>query len=116
MKKNAFAKALAKMQAIHDKKSHDYANHRDRFSNFRIAAECAGVKVDTVFAVMDGIKTARLVELSNGKKKPRNESVFDSILDKATYAALRLAFWIEHNEDRSRRNPRIHHRKKRRIQ
>jgi hypothetical protein len=107
MKKSAFDKAQKLMRDIHNKKSHDYANSRDRFSNFRIAALIAGVSVDTVFRVMDGIKIARLIELLDSKKKPKNESIFDSILDKATYDTLRLAFWIEQNENRSRGNTRI---------
>lgn len=106
MKQNAFAQALKLMQQIHDKKSHDYANHRDRFSNFRIAAMCAGVSVDTVFAVMDGIKTARLIELVVNGKKPKNESIFDTILDKATYAALRLAYRLK-NESKIQRTRKI---------
>lgn len=82
-----FLDHLDRMRAIHEAKSHDYATVDDPFSNFKLAADVAGVPVDTVFRVLLGVKLARLRELLNGKE-PKHESIDDSILDLSVYAAL----------------------------
>ena len=82
-----FTDHLDRMRAIHDAKSHDYATVDDPFSNFKLAADVAGVSTDTVFATLIGVKLARLRELLAGKE-PKHESIDDSLLDLSVYAAL----------------------------
>lgn len=85
-----FYKLLEDMAAIHNKKSHDYAMESNPFSNFERAGLIASWfthPVEIAFAALIGVKLARLAELSNGKT-PNNESVADTQLDLATYAAL----------------------------
>lgn len=89
-----FTAFLQKMQEMHNKKNADYASGGNPYSNFEEAAAAAGCSVDTVFAVMIGIKIARLKELLNTGKTPNNESVQDSRLDLAVYAAL----WASYHE------------------
>ncbi len=86
-----FLDHLDRMRAIHDAKSHDYAQDGNPYSNFELAAEVAGVSTDTVFATLIGVKLARLRELLAGKE-PKHESIDDSLLDLSVYAAL----WAAH--------------------
>lgn len=84
-----FYALLQDMSDIHSKKSHDYAQVSNPFSNFERAGLIASWfthPVEIAFACLIGIKLARLAELST--KSPKNESVVDTHLDLATYAAL----------------------------
>jgi hypothetical protein len=89
-----FNALLQRMQDTHDKKNADYATAGNPYSNFEEAAATAGCSVDTVFAVLIGVKLARLKELVGNGKTPNNESVQDSRLDLAVYAAL----WASYHE------------------
>lgn len=89
-----FDALLRTMQATHDRKNADYAQDGNPYSNFEYAAEVAGTTVDTVFRVLLGVKLARLDELLKGKT-PRNESVEDSKLDLAVYAALWASYELD---------------------
>ena len=51
------------------------------------------MSVDTVFAVLGGVKAARLVELQSTGKTPNFESIEDNMLDAAVYPTLRLAYY-----------------------
>lgn len=89
---------LDQMRSIHNKKSHDYSNDKDSFSNFKQAAElCKHFTnpIDQVFVSIIGIKFARLAELLSSGKTPNNESVDDSFVDLANYCALWGAFYRE---------------------
>ena len=88
-----FNALLARMQEIHDRKNHDYAAGDNPYSNFEAAADSAGVSVDAVFAVLMGIKQARIKEITSSNKPPNNESLQDSRLDLAVYAALRASYF-----------------------
>lgn len=83
-----FNKVLMEMAAVHQKKNHDYASTADPLSNFILQAELTGQSVDMVFFNAIAIKAARLKELVGKGKSPKNESVNDTILDMANYAAL----------------------------
>jgi hypothetical protein len=78
---------LENMREIHDKKNSDYADDANPYSNFEGAARIAGVTVDTVFHVLLGVKMERLRQLVSGKE-PNFESLDDTVLDLANYAAL----------------------------
>ena len=83
-----FHALLEQMATVHDAKNHDYAQDGNPYSNFEEAAATAHVPVDAVFAVLIGIKLARLGELTHSGKEPTHESVQDTRLDLAVYAAL----------------------------
>ncbi len=87
MRNPQFDAHLETMRAIHDAKNADYSADENPYSNFELAANVAGCSVDTVFAVLIGVKLARLRELAKGKT-PKHESVADSKLDLSVYAAL----------------------------
>ena len=82
---------LDEMQALIELKAADYADDGNPFSNFEQAAAFVGLTVDQVFAVMIGIKMARLGQLMSGKN-PNFESENDSWMDLANYIALKLAY------------------------
>jgi hypothetical protein len=69
------------------RKGNDYAG-ADRLSNFKATAEITGTSPASVCLTMIGIKVARLGVLINSGAEPANESVRDSVLDLANYAAL----------------------------
>jgi len=87
-----FNDVLALMLQTHDRKNHDYATDKNPFSNFEAAAQFAGVSVQTVFDVLLGVKQARLAELTSTTKEPNYESIEDTRLDRAVYAALAVAY------------------------
>ena len=82
-----FTRLLQDMAETHNLKNADYA-HGDPYSNFTEAAATAGCSIDAVFAVLIGIKLARLRALAINGTEPNNESIQDSRLDLAVYAAL----------------------------
>lgn len=95
-----FDAVLRKMADIHDKKSEDYASAEDRYSNFKFAAECARLftdPLDQVFASLIGVKLARLGELRSSGKTPNHESIQDTRVDLANYAALWASFYESPN-------------------
>ena len=95
----AFDALLTRMGEIHDRKNQDYAQLANPYSNFEEAAAAAGITVDQVFAVLMGIKQARLKELTSTSKIPNNESLQDTKLDLAVYAALRASYPSLHHVD-----------------
>ena len=68
------------------KKSNDYSND-DRLSNFKLAGAIAGISAEQNCLSLIATKVARLGVLLKGKT-PNNESVSDSVIDLANYAAL----------------------------
>jgi hypothetical protein len=81
---------LENISQVHDKKSEDYSS-TGPYENFERAAEIAkwfDDPVDKVFAVLIGVKLARLATLHNKKGQPNNESVLDSHTDLSTYAVI----------------------------
>jgi len=91
-----FKKLLDEMLALHERKSHDYANDGNPYSNFEAAARFAHVTVDQVFEVLLGIKYARLWELIRAGKTPNNESIEDTLIDINVYSCLRVSYRRDH--------------------
>lgn len=87
-----FDAVLQQMEAVHDAKNEDYASGSNPYSNFEGSAAISGQSVDKVFQTMIGIKMERLKQLVGTGKVPNHESVDDSILDLANYAALWLSY------------------------
>lgn len=84
------------MGAIHEKKNRDYSELENAYSNFeysaKVAAQFTNI-IDRVFAVLVSTKMARIAELTKPGKIPNNESLDDSYLDMAVYAAI----WASYN-------------------
>lgn len=90
-----FHALLKQMAETHDKKNADYSHGGNYYSNFEEAATAAGTDIGTVFRTMIGIKLARLNALSKEGKPPLNESVQDTLLDLAVYAALYASYFLD---------------------
>jgi hypothetical protein len=99
-----FELLLHEMRELHALKNNDYAQDGNPFSNFEEAAEFAKgfTGVDAVFAVLIGIKAARLRELTRSGKTPNNESINDTRKDMAMYQALWAAYQLPFSYDDSR--------------
>jgi len=105
MKNKTFNNILDEMRELHDKKSSDYASDSNLYSNFEFAAHLVSQfsdPVDQVFVCLIGIKIARLGQLLSGKK-PKNESVEDSLRDLPTYCTI----WASYHKDKKDRDPRL---------
>jgi hypothetical protein len=91
-----FKQILDEMLELHERKSSDYAQDANVYSNFERCARDAGISVDKVFRVFKSVKLARLDELMDSGKKAKNESIEDTLLDDCVYSVLRLAYWRSH--------------------
>ena len=78
---------INKMRDVLLNKGDDYAN-ADRLSNFKMAGQIAGGNAQLNCLNLIATKVARLGVLLNSNKKPKNESINDSIMDLANYALL----------------------------
>lgn len=90
-----FVKLLEESIEIHKKKSADYANDRNPFENFDRQAVIMGwfsSDVDKAFAGIVAQKFARLAELSQPGRTPKNEAIEDTELDALTYVGLWMAY------------------------
>lgn len=95
-----FKPILERMDAVHQKKNHDYATSDNPYSNFDRAAVLASWfddPADRVFASIIGIKLARLAELHTGKT-PLNESLDDNHLDLDNYCVLWHGYTLRRNQ------------------
>jgi len=101
---------LENISQIHDKKSEDYSSSGP-YENFERAAVIASWfddPVDKVFAVLIGVKLARLATLHNKKGQPNNESVLDSHTDLSTYCVIWEARRRDQKVTKSKVPARIH--------
>ena len=98
MNNPTFNAVLEDMKRIHDAKNADYTGVTGNpYANFELAAEIAGVSVDTVFAVMIANKVARLREVTRPGAVANYESARDNMIDLANYAVLRVSYAIDHS-------------------
>jgi len=90
-----FSLLLEQMARIHASKSADYSKATDPYSNFKYAAQVADVPIYKVYLVLLGIKFARILQLLETDQIPNNESINDTFLDSATYAAIMSSHLME---------------------
>lgn len=90
-----FIQALDKIKATHLKKRADYSVQHDPFSNFKEAANVANISTSQAIEVLIGVKQARLRQLSQPGRIPLNESIEDTLLDRAVYAFIAYAYYLK---------------------
>jgi hypothetical protein len=91
----AVERALETMRAIFAKKNADYAAG-DWKSNFMdVAVQMGWDSPAEAAEVLIAVKQARLKSLRVNGREPANESVTDTVLDRAVYALIRLAMELE---------------------
>lgn len=77
---------FAECESIMKSKRNDYAND-DVLSNFKAVSQQIGVTPKEVILIFISTKITRLANLYKGKK-PKNESIHDSIVDCINYLTL----------------------------
>ena len=101
---NPFEAVLLEMATLFQRKRADYARDTDLFSNFRETATAIGIpEFDALAAVEFNIaqKEARLRALrANGRMAATaNESVADTLIDRAVYAVIALSVYREQGSE-----------------
>lgn len=81
-----FDALLRQIKELHDGKSHDYSDDADPLSNLR-AAQRLGVEPWRGVLIRLSDKWSRLEQLASGKR-PKNESLRDTLVDMSIYALL----------------------------
>ncbi len=85
-----FYELLARMEAIHDAKNHDYSADADPLSNFR-KCEVFGIPAWRGSLVRMSDKWSRIEQLAGGKNAAvKDEALEDTLLDLANYALLTI--------------------------
>lgn len=82
---------LTKLVKLHERKNIDYAGEQGAFFNFDFSKNFSKLfnhARDKVYAVLIGIKLARLVVLLNKGGEAQNEPIEDSFDDCITYLAI----------------------------
>lgn len=91
-------KVLIEIVSTNRKKRADYAQDGNIFSNFEQASFAAGVSPLQGIEYMIATKQARLVALRSNGRAPQNESVQDTMLDRAVYCIISLAYMEQSRE------------------
>lgn len=99
-----FHALIAEIVRLHNSKSEDYAHADDPLQNLRRAA-AFGVPPWKGVLIRLSDKWARIEQLSSGKR-PRHESMRDSLLDNAIYSLLAIIFLDEQQVREPRKKPR----------
>lgn len=97
----AVDRALQRVRSIFEKKNADYSDGRSWSSNFEdVAGQMGFERPQEVAETLIAVKQARLRSLRVRGSEPQNEAVEDTVLDRATYAVIRLALDIERADDK----------------
>lgn len=88
-----FESAMADIVKMFRKKNADYARPNSRWSNFEDMSRFLGAEDKAWLSslVLCQQKLSRIGALVSSGKTPTNESLIDSLLDNAVYAAMALA-------------------------
>jgi hypothetical protein len=90
-----FESALIDIATMNRRKRADYATDNDIFSNFRGAGARTGLDAGKIVDVMLAIKEERMMALKANGRDPQNESVLDTLLDRAVYGVIGYAIGKE---------------------
>lgn len=91
-------KTLDDMAQTFDRKNADYATGSRPWTNFEESAAQVNQTPSDVVETLIAVKQSRLKQLRGGKT-PRNESVRDTLLDRAVYSVIALAMYDEDAQD-----------------
>ncbi len=88
-----FDALIEEIRTIRQSKSHDYAEDEDKLSNLR---RCQRLGVEPWRGVLVRLtdKWSRIEQLAGGKK-PKHESIRDSLMDNAIYSLLAIVLLDE---------------------
>jgi hypothetical protein len=88
-----FEAKLIEMALLNKQKRADYAADDNPFSNFEESAAQTNTSPTMTCEVLIATKQSRLRRLMSTGKDPQNESVRDTILDRAVYSVIALALY-----------------------
>lgn len=97
---SAFECILAEMASVHRRKAKDYAGSAHPNQNFYDSASQTDLTAGHSVEVLIATKQARLKVLlpsfwTDNSTTPANESIYDTLLDRAVYAVIALTIWNE---------------------
>lgn len=95
----AFAYCIEEIIDTNLRKGADYTHGGNPWSNFEEVAAAIGADVPIVLEMFIATKSARLKALRLENKGPQNESVADSLCDRAVYSILAQAYAREKAND-----------------
>jgi len=95
-----FEAVLIEMAELHKRKGADYAEDTDVHSNFRRAGDQLGVSAWHQCESLIATKMARLRELYPWRsgKKPKNEALRDTVVDRAVYSTIAVCLFDDDAE------------------
>jgi hypothetical protein len=91
MAEDPIGSILIKMYEVNKSKREDYTGDRGLFANFIESGEQVGIPAGQGIEYMISTKQSRLKGLLRPGIKPNNESVEDTLLDRAVYSVIALA-------------------------
>jgi len=97
--KDPFDNAIFQIIKTAERKRADYASKAAPFSNFEFTASYFGLRIYQSADFNELQKLARLRELNQPGMEPINEPVMDSYLDKAVFAVLAYAMYLQEYKD-----------------
>jgi len=92
----AWGRALATIAETHAVKDHDYAGEDDEWVGFRQTSEHMGIPLWESADFNEVQKLGRLKTLRERGEDPLSETVEDTYRDKAVYAVLAYAMYLEY--------------------
>lgn len=94
-----FMNAIELIVKTHHSKAQDYTTTNRPFGNFEEAAESANITTAQALEVLIGTKEARRRNLeASTHHLPNNESLADTLLDRAVYCIIRYAHHLTNEE------------------
>ena len=87
--------AFGMMLKMQVRKNKDYSRDGSWRNNFDEVGDDTGVGAQGTCEVLIALKQSRLRALKEEGKAPVNESVLDTVLDRAVYAAIALALYLD---------------------
>lgn len=87
-----FKKILQKIEKLHDKKCHDYADKDDPFKNFRLCEQLGICSVEKGILVRMSDKIGRICNLLDKDVKVEDEKIEDTLMDLAAYAIILIDY------------------------
>jgi len=92
-----FMEAIEVIVKLHQRKAQDYTASHRHFGNFEDSALAAGITTAQAIEVLIATKEARRQNLEHSNKEPNNESLEDTLLDRAVYCIIRYAHYLSHD-------------------
>lgn len=101
---SSFVQAIERIVKTHQGKARDYTSTTGEYNNFEMAAREANISTEQFLEGMIANKNERRKSLEYGPNKPNYESLEDTLLDRAVFAIIRYAHYLD---QRGANDPRV---------